>query len=112
MLVLKSKKDLHSKASLIPKEIIPRIEEDLKIIEEEYPHYDDEFISSYGPVVILLDRSERAALKKKMPIIKSLTTEYEEIVFDKSDTKIKKKLYILTESGILLYERSQKWGND
>ena len=47
-----------------------------------------------------------------MPVIKSLTTEYEEIVFDKDNTKIKKKLYILTESGILLYERSQKWGSD
>ena len=112
MIFIKNSKDLLKKRSQIPTEIIPCIENDLKIIEEEYPKYDDEFVSSYGPIVVLLDRSERSNLKKRMPVIKQLITEYEEVVLKTADTRIKKKLYILTESGILVYERSQQWGND
>lgn len=112
MIFIKNRKELQQKRSLIPTEIIPNIENDLKIIEEEYPKYDDSFIKSYGPIVVLMDRSERSDLKRQMPVIKQLVTEYEEIVLKTEDSRIKKKLYILTESGILVYERYQKWGKD
>lgn len=111
MIFIKNRADLQKNRTQIPAEIIPNIENDLKIIEEEYPKYDDLFVSSYGPIIVLLDRSERTNLKKKMPIIKQLVTEYEELVLKKDNIRIKKKLYILTESGILLYERYQSWGN-
>lgn len=111
MIFIKNRADLKKNYAQIPDEIIPLIENDLKIIEEGYPKYDDKFIMQFGPVIVLLDRSERTNLKKKMPVIKQLVTEYVELVFNKDNTKIKKKLYILTESGILLYERYQSWGN-
>lgn len=112
MIFIKNREDLRKNLKQIPHEIVPAIENDLKIIEEEYPKYDDKFISSFGPIVVLLDRSERSNLKKKMPVIKELVSEYEELVLKRDDIRIKKKLYILTESGILLYERYQSWGND
>lgn len=112
MIFLKSRKDLKKKSSLIPEELIPKINEDLTIIEEEYPHYDDKFVSQYGPLVVLLDRSERTELKKRMPVIKNLVSEYEEIVKKTDTCRIKKKLYVLTESGIVVYERYQNWGKD
>lgn len=112
MIFIKDTKDLRKEIKNIPPEILPRIQADLKIIEEEYPKYDGMFVSSYGPLIALIDRSERSALKKKMPILKQLVTEYEETVLATDDMRIKKKLYILTESGILVYERYQKWGRD
>lgn len=112
MIFIKSKKDLKKKSSLIPNDLIPKIEEDLTIIEEEYPKYDDKFVSQYGPIVVLLDRSERTELKRRMPVVRQLVSEYEEIVLKDKDSRIKKKLYVLTESGIILYERFKKWGND
>ena len=112
MIFIKNSKELTKKKAYIPTEIIPNIQEDLRIIEEEYPKYDDKFISSYGPIVVLIDRCERTNLKKKMPVLKQLVTEYEEIVLNTKDTRIKKKLYILTESGILIYERYHKWGDE
>ena len=112
MIFIKNKKELQRKRNAIPSEILPNIENDLTIIEEEYPKYDDKFVSSFGPVVVLIDRCERSNLKKKMPVLKKLVTEYEEVVLKTNDTRIKKKLYILTESGILVYERYQQWGNE
>ena len=112
MIFIRDTKELQRKRSQVPNEIIPYIENDLKIIQEEYPKYDKDFVNSYGPLVVLIDRSERSDLKRKMPVIKQLVSEYEEIVLKTKDTRIKKKLYILTESGILVYERYQKWGSD
>ena len=112
MIFIKNEKDLKSNLSQIPDEIVKRIEDDLKIIEDEYPKYDEKFVKQYGPIVVLSDRCERTALKTKMPVLKKLETEYEEIAYKTNDIIIKKKLYILTESGILLYERYHKWGNE
>lgn len=101
--------ELNAVKSLIPDEVLNSIKDDIRIITEEYPIKEKKFIELFGPVVVLLDRSERQALRKRMPVLKKLPSEYRETVFQAKTIKIVKSLYIITESGIVLYERYQNW---
>ena len=107
MILLKNKKELEKVKNNLPKELLTPIENDLKIIEEEMPKYDDEFVNKYGPIVVIYETSESDELLAKMPVINELESEYEDIVFQDNKTKITKRLFLLTEAGIITYERSQ-----
>ena len=107
MILLKNKKELEKVKNNLPKELLAPIENDLKIIEEEMPKYDDEFVNKYGPIVVIYETAESDELLAKMPVINELESEYEDIVFQDNKTKITKRLFLLTEAGIITYERSQ-----
>lgn len=111
MFYVSNKKELESKKYLIPNEILEDVIHNLEIIESEYPKYKKDFIEKYGPIIVFFDRSERSEFKRKMPVVKHLTTEFEEYILRNEKVKIKKKLYILSDSAILVYERNMKWGN-
>ena len=106
MILLKNQKDLEKAKSDLPAELLGPIENDLKIIEEEMPKYDDEFVNQYGPIVVMYETSETNKLIEKMPVLKQLESEYEDIVFQNDKTTITKRLFLLTEAGIITYERS------
>ena len=106
MILLKNRKDLEKAKSELPAELHEPIENDLKIIEEEMPKYDDEFVNQYGPIVVVYETSEIEMLIEKMPVIKQLDSEYEDIVFQNKKTTITKRLFLITEAGIITYERS------
>lgn len=105
MILLKSRKELEKAKSSLPKELHQPIENDLKIIEEEMPKYDDDFVNQYGPIVVVYDTEETERLLERMPVIKQLESEYEDIVFQDDKTTITKRLFLLTEAGIITYER-------
>ena len=107
MILLKNKKELEKVKNNLPKELVAPIENDLKIIEEEMPKYDDEFVNKYGPIVVIYETAESDELLAKMPVINELESEYEDIVFQDNKEKITKRLFLLTEAGIITYERSQ-----
>ena len=108
MILLKNRKELEREKNKINQALISQIENDLKIIEEEMTHYDDEFISKYGPIVVLLNQDERQTLLEKMPVLKELECEYRDVVFDSPQMSVVKELYLLTDSGIITYEQSIK----
>ena len=105
MILLKNRKELEKAKSSLPKELHQPIENDLKIIEEEMPKYDDDFVNQYGPIVVVYDTEETEQLLERMPVIKQLESEYEDIVFQDDKTTITKRLFLLTEAGIITYER-------
>ena len=107
MILLKNRQELEKAKNKLPSELHAPIENDLRIIEEEMPKYDDEFVNQFGPIVVVYDETEKDELLSKMPVISQLESEYEDIVFQDKETKITKRLFLLTEAGIITYERSQ-----
>ena len=107
MTLLRNRQELEKAKNKLPCELHAPIENDLKIIEEEMPKYDDEFVNQFGPIVVVYDETEKDELLSKMPVISQLESEYEAIVFQNNETKITKRLFLLTEAGIITYERSQ-----
>ena len=107
MTLLKNRQELEKAKNKLPSELLAPIENDLRIIEEEMPKYDDEFVNQFGPIVVVYDETEKDELLSKMPVISQLESEYEDIVFQDNETKITKRLFLLTEAGIITYERSQ-----
>ena len=105
MILLKNQKDLEKVKNSLPKELHEPIGNDLKIIEEEMPKYDDEFVNKYGPIVVVYDEAEASQLFERMPIINQLESEYEDVVFCDGKTTITKRLFLMTETGIITYER-------
>ena len=107
MTLLKNRQELEKAKNKLPSELLAPIENDLRIIEEEMPKYDDEFVNQFGPIVVVYDETEKDELLSKMPVISQLESEYEDTVFQDNETKITKRLFLLTEAGIITYERSQ-----
>ena len=105
MILLKNRKELEQAKSSLPKVLHQPIENDLRIIEEEMPKYDDNFVNQYGPIVVVYEAEEKDQLLQRMPVIKILESEYEDIIFHDHKTTITKRLFLLTEAGIITYER-------
>lgn len=108
MILLKNRKNLEKVRNELPDELIKPIENDLKIIEEEMPHYDDAFVNQYGPIVVVYKKSEENTLLEKMPVLKQVESEYEQKIQVSDEITFTKRLFILTEAGIITYERNEK----
>ena len=108
MILLKNRQELEKEKSKVIQALIPQIENDLKIIEEEMTRYDDEFVYKYGPIVVLLDSNEKEELLSRMPVLKDLEYEFRDVVVETVDYSVVKELYVLTDSGIITYERITK----
>ncbi len=108
MTILHNLRELERIASTLPKQIYDKAHRDLKTIEEEYPPVEEQQADLYGPIVVFCNQDEQEELLNKIPVIRQLETEVEERVIINDDIYYLMNLYILTDSGIVVYMKCTK----